>query len=246
MPLRDHFRPPASREESWEAVHGMWPAVIVQQLRRQLPPGYSSAPKVHMGPYIEVDIGAFETDQADGGGPLLIYDSDDGTATATWAMAQPSVAVETDIPEEAEYEVKVYDVERDRTLVAVIELVSPAHKDRKENRKKFITKCASLLQQGLAVTIVDIVTVRSANLYTSLLEFLGHTDTTMTDDPAIYTASLRWAIGTRKAKRESWSNRLSVGAALPSIPIWLSPQQVITFDLNASYDQVCEDLNFSG
>jgi len=33
MPLRDHFYPPVSRQESWEAVHAMWPTVIVQQLK---------------------------------------------------------------------------------------------------------------------------------------------------------------------------------------------------------------------
>ena len=30
--MRDHFRPPVEREHSWDELHGMWPAVIVQQL----------------------------------------------------------------------------------------------------------------------------------------------------------------------------------------------------------------------
>jgi len=37
MPLRDHFRPPVSKQASWEGFHGMWPASIVQQLRKPLP-----------------------------------------------------------------------------------------------------------------------------------------------------------------------------------------------------------------
>lgn len=39
MPLRDHYHPPVSKQASWEGFHGMWPALIVQQLRKLLPPG---------------------------------------------------------------------------------------------------------------------------------------------------------------------------------------------------------------
>ncbi len=56
MPLRDHFRPPASRQVSCEEIYGMWPTVVVQQLKKQLPPGYVSGPKVYSGSQIEVDI----------------------------------------------------------------------------------------------------------------------------------------------------------------------------------------------
>lgn len=41
MPLRDHFHPPLDRVLSWVELHGQWPAVIVQQLRKRLPPGYA-------------------------------------------------------------------------------------------------------------------------------------------------------------------------------------------------------------
>ena len=37
MPLRDHFRPPLDNAHSWEELHGQWPAVIVQHLRKRLP-----------------------------------------------------------------------------------------------------------------------------------------------------------------------------------------------------------------
>ncbi len=55
MPLRDHFRPPVSKQASWEGFHGMWPASIVQQLRKRLPPGYVAEPRVHLGTLIETD-----------------------------------------------------------------------------------------------------------------------------------------------------------------------------------------------
>ncbi len=44
VPLRDHFRPPVSLRATWDALHGMWPAEIVRQLRQRLPQGYVAAP----------------------------------------------------------------------------------------------------------------------------------------------------------------------------------------------------------
>src|ERR1700687_984292 len=96
MPLRDHFRPPLDKIASWEELHGQWPAFIVQQLRKQLPPGYVAGPRVHSGSQVEIDVATFEQDNASfsgasGGGG--------GIATAVWAPAQPSIAIETTLPE---------------------------------------------------------------------------------------------------------------------------------------------------
>jgi hypothetical protein len=63
MPLRDHFRPPVSKKASWEGFHGMWPAIIVKQLRKQLPPEYVAEPRVHLGTLMEIDVGALESDE---------------------------------------------------------------------------------------------------------------------------------------------------------------------------------------
>ncbi len=242
MPLRDHFHPPVSRQVSWEEIHGGWPMVIVQQLKKQLPPGYVSGPKVHSGAHIEVDIATYERDDALTG--MSDRDNDGGVATALWTVAAPSLAVETDIPDDDEFEVRVYDAERDRTLVAVIELVSPANKDRVEKRNRFIGKCAALLRQGVAVSIVDVVTTRQFNLYAELLAFLGQTDPTLTGEPAaIYAASCRWVLGERRGKLETWSHVLAVGRPLPTLPLWLSPVRAVPLDLEQSYEKACDDLS---
>src|SRR5262249_21817202 len=66
---------------------------------------------------------------------------------------------------------------RGRHLVAAVEIVSPANKDRRENRRAFVTKCAALLQQGVCVSLVDLVTTRHFNLYCDLLvQFDGGCD----------------------------------------------------------------------
>jgi len=197
MPLRDHFRPPSSKQASWEGFHAMWPTCIVQQLRNRLPSGFVAEPRVHLG-------------------------------TMT---------------DEYEYEVRVFDVERERQLVAAIEFVSPANKDRPESRDAFVAKCAALLRKGVAVSVVDLVTVKRFNLYARLMALLGHPDPSMTAErPPTYAASCRWATKGTKARLEAWSHTLTLGEPLPTLPLWLAEALVVSLDLEESYERACHDL----
>jgi hypothetical protein len=95
----------------------------------------------------------------------------------------------------------------------------------------------------VAVSIVDLVTVRQFNLYAELLAFIGHSDPTMgSEPPPLYAASCRWL---RKGKRtllELWSHVLALGQPLPTLPLWLSEDLVVPLDLEQSYEQACRDL----
>jgi hypothetical protein len=240
MPLRDHFRPPLSEMAFWEGFHGGWPMVIVQQLRKQLPPGYVAEPRVHSGSQVEIDVAAFERDDL-----LDLAANDDGVgvATAVWAPAQPSVDVETSLADYDEYEVRVFDARRGRLLVAAIEIVSPANKDRAEHRNVFVAKCAALLQRGVAVSIIDFVTVRSGNLYSDLLTLIGHADPNFGEaPPPLYAASCRWTKKEQRATLEAWSHELRIGQSLPTLPLWLSSRQVVPLELELTYEQACHDL----
>ena len=240
MPLRDHFRPPVSRAASWEGFHGGWPMVIIQQLRTKLPLGYVAEPRVHLGSVFEIDVSTFEDDAVPFTGRSA---GDGGVATATWAPTEPSLAVETTLPDQYEYEVLVYDLNRGRQLVAAVELVSPGNKDRPESRNVFVAKCAGLLKKGVAVGVVDLVTVRQFNLYTELLALIGHTDRTLGDPPPpTYAAACRWVERGRRKMLEAWSHALTVGQPLPTLPLWLSAVLSVPLDLEASYEQACRDL----
>ncbi|MBY0456241.1 MAG: hypothetical protein K2V38_02770 [Gemmataceae bacterium] len=67
----------------------------------------------------------------------------------------------------------MYEAEGGARLVAAVELVSPANKDRESHRRAFATKCAGYLAQGIALIVVDVVTNRSGNLHAEILEVLG-------------------------------------------------------------------------
>jgi hypothetical protein len=240
MPLRDHFRPPLDEIASWEGFHGGWPMVIVQQMRRVLPPGYVAEPRVHSGLQFEIDVSTFERDAVR---PDSSVTRDQGGAAAVWTPALPSLAVETSLPEYDEYEVRVFDARRGRQLVAAIEIVSPANKDRPEHRNMFVAKCAALLQKGVAVSIIDLVTVRHFNLYAELISLIGHYDATLGEPPAaLYAASCRWVMKGKRTILEAWTHELTLGQPLPTLPLWLSRELVVPLDLEQSYEQACCDL----
>src|SRR5439155_27013513 len=86
----------------------------------------------------------------------------------------------------------VFDLQRDRRLMAAVEIVSPANKDRPESRQLFVAKCFNLLSNGVCLSIVDLVTICPFNLYTELLELLHRRDPAFGPAaPPIYAVTCR-------------------------------------------------------
>ncbi len=240
MALHDHFHSPINNKHRWDAVHGGWPMEIVRTLFDLLPPGFVAEPQVYHPSPFEVDVSMIEDDDrqpeigAGGGG------------TATLAVSAPTLTVPADLSELDEYEVRVYDEDRLRTLVAAIVIVSPANKDRPDTREQFVNRVAALLRQDVCVAIVDIVTTRQANLYTELLARLGRNDPSLADPPSIYAVTLR---ARKPPKQRSMLDALffplAVGQPLPTIPLWLGPDLRIEMPLNPSYQEVCRLLRIA-
>ena len=242
MALRDHFHPPISKRSSWEGFHGLWPATMVQQLVKQLPEGYVAEPRVHLGSFFEIDVSAYENASIDTHSNSF-GDLNGGVATATYAPPAPSLDIDMEIPEQYDYEVLIYDVERDRKLVAAVEIVSPANKDRPETRQMFVVKCANLLQKGVCISIVDLVTISHANLYSDLLALIGCADPGFTPDPPpIYAVTCRKRAVNRRTRLETWSHALAIGQPLPALPIWLTESNAVSLNLDASYEETCQVL----
>ncbi len=241
MPLRDHFRPPLDDLTSWDGLHGQWPAMIVVALSKRLPSGYSAAPHVHLSNSIEVDVAAFEGNEA--ASTSFSTEEGGGVALATWAPPRPTLAVSAEPPGGDEYEVRVYDHRRGRRLVAAVEIVSPSNKDRPESRRAFVAKCAQMLQNRVCVAIVDLVTTRSANLYAELLDHLGQTDPALADGPpSLSAASCRWTRGQDSWRFETWAHPLEVGKPMPTLPLWIAENLALPLELEATYEETCRIL----
>ena len=237
MPLRDHFHLPSTLLK-WEALYGGWPMMIAQRLNTLLPEEYIAQPNVRLGGSMEIDIAAFERESDCR--PTSESEDEADLTLASSTPAKPNILFDTEFPEPSEYEVNVYTQDEFR-LVASIELVSPSNKDRTENRKSFVNKCESLLKKEVRVTIVDVVTNRTANLYGELLDELDATRSDVSRSP-IYAATCRGRRTGQRWRLETWEHELAIGAVLLTLPLWLPNELMIPLELEFTYEETCRSL----
>jgi hypothetical protein len=216
--------------------------MIVAGLEGKLPERYVAEPQIHLGSSFEIDVATYDQDEthstsaveSNGGG---------GVATAIWAPPLPTLAAATDLPDLDEYEVRVYDARAGRRLVAAVEIVSPANKYRSEHRRAFVAKCAALILDNVCVVIVDLVTTRTANLYSDLIELLGVSDPSLPEEaPPLHAVACRWNRKEGVWLLETWSHFLEIGRPLPTLPLWLTQTFAVPLELESSYEQTCRIL----
>ncbi len=210
MPLLDHFHPPLYPRYPWESFHGYWAASIGGYLNRILPRRYVALIQTHLGPQIEADVAEFERppdpeDEPSANGPA------GGVAVQTYAPPATTMVAPAVYPDDLE--VQVRDVRDDNRLVAVVELVSPRNK-----------------------VFADTVTTRQANMHNELVRLLEWEEP-LQMPPDVWLA----AVAYRPVRREDanhidiWTAPLTVGGALPVLPLALLGTRAVPLDLEATY-----------
>ena len=168
MPLLDHFRPPLYPGRTWESFHAIWATMIAGRLNGSLlPEHYFAEAQVHVGPRVEVDVATLDSQEAQVTGW-----GEGGVAVETWIPPLATLAMPAVFPEEVE--IQIFHNSGGAILVGAIELISPSNKDRPEARRGFAGKCASSLQEGIGLVIIDLVTTRNANLHNELIDLMQH------------------------------------------------------------------------
>jgi hypothetical protein len=236
MPLRDHFRPPLSEACPWEGFNSTWASAMVAHLNQHaLPRQFPAIPRIHVGSRVEVEVGTYHLDTPAGSGG-------NGVAVATWAPPQAQLTSPVDFADRDIFEVQVRD--GTRHLVAAVELISPANKDRPRHRRDFAIKCASYLQQRVALVIVDVVTQRQDSLHQELMQLLELPSALVEAiAPPLYAAAYR--VASREDDRhqlELWPQALTVGAALPTLPLWIGEDLAVPLELEPTYRSTWEML----
>jgi hypothetical protein len=140
MPLLDHFAPPLSDRRHWHSFHNGWAYCISTQLNSMLPLGYFAEANVQYG--IEIDVAAFEDA---GATPLAI----------SYTPPAPHATHPTTFTE-AVVEVGIFSRSGGPQLAGAVELVSPTNKDRPETRQALVNKCATYIQAGVGVVLVEV------------------------------------------------------------------------------------------
>jgi hypothetical protein len=235
MPLLAHFRPPLTPSRRWESFHALWAAAIVERLNRNiLPSAYFAETQIHIGSRVEVDVATLERPPAESTA------SNGPTATLVaevWAPPAPALVMPAFFPDEIE--IQVIGGPTGGHLVAAIELVSPGNKDRLEARRAFAIKCASYLQLGIGLVIVDVVTERAGNLHDELVQLMQQGERHYFPGmPSLY------AVAYRPVRREPggdqidvWPAPLALGQSLPMMPLALRGAATLPLDLEATYSE---------
>ncbi len=121
-------------------------------------------------------------------------------------------------------------------LVALIEIVSPANKDRRQHLEAFTTKVVSALDLGLHVLIVDLLPPGPHDphgLHEVIVQNLEQSDTLYdlpVDEPLTLAS---YAAG---PSIEMYIEHVAVGAALPGMPLFLRPSRYVDVPLASTYE----------
>lgn len=239
MPLLDHFHPPLAGHRHWEGFHGWWAAAMARKLNEEfLPPDFFAEFQVTLGTRVEVDVATFK-ENGESGAPCC-----DGTATAvcTRAYAPPTPVAVMPAVFPDDFAVHVFSSAAGPTLVAAIELVSPGNKDRAETRRAFAIRCAAYLQRGIGLIVVDIVTLRHANLHDELISLLGHSNGFAFPAPTpLYATAYSPVHRHNRNEIDLWRENLGIGQPLPTLPLAVRGLGSLPIDLEASYTEARKD-----
>jgi len=232
MPLLDHFHPPLEPLLSWSALHTRWCTQLADEFTEALPSRYYVEPCTRFG--IEIDVAALErfadpAQNGEYGDWQPSWESPSATATLPFAVATDEL--EALIYEQASGELR---------LVGAVELVSPANKDRPESRQAFVTKCHNYLLRGVGVIVVDVVTDKHFNLHNDLMDHIGHPTRHMAE--TVYVTAYRTTGKNGGGQIETWEYPLAVGAALPTVPMWLLGGICIPARLEETYTETLRRL----
>lgn len=231
MPLLDHFRPP-HLYPPWTSVHGTWATLIAGRLNGGLmPERFNAVPLAKLGGTVEIDFAAVREFDGAWNGPR------------GWTPPAARAVVELEAPAGDTFEVQVFYGDVERTLVAAVELVSPRNKDRPSAVSAFAAKCAGYLLGHASVAVVDVATERPADLHAAILREMNLSPEDLLPRPApLFAASYRGVTEADRLRLEIWAEPLAVGAAIPTIPLWLGPDLAVPLELESAYVEALEML----
>ena len=228
MPLHDW-----SNDDLWEDLHGYWIVRLADSIRPQLPEGY----RLRLGSIPRLDIG--------GGSHPDISVQDPNPVKPTNGHGNPALHIapmpDSEVAVETIEDKRTIFVQRRQSLVAVVELVSPRNKDRPAARDAFSARYAGYLLSRVNLLLVDLLPrPKGFSFADSIAERLP-----IPEQPSVPTPlAISYRVGEVAAegghKVAVWRRPLTVGQALPDMPLFLNVDESVMVDLETTYRSAAE------
>ncbi len=227
MPIHDWTRIEAG---IFHSFHVTWIGEINKALNSGLLPGeYYALAEQHAGfgiaDVLTLHKGQQESDSSAGGGLAI-------------ATAPPRVSRHETI-EQATRSLRrtltVRHVSDDR-LVALLEIISPANKDRRQSVDDFVAKACDALDAGVHLLMIDLFPPGASDpdgLHAAIIRRLQRSDEVYdlpTDKPLTFAS---YAAG---EPIEVYLENLAVGSPVPDMPLFLTSDRYVTAPLRSTYD----------
>jgi hypothetical protein len=210
----------------WRSFHRHWIVRLVEYLNQDvLPPIFYARPtEFIIG--VEPDV-------------LLLqeHDQPNGFTSTQTALAEATLTAVLPAPAELPI-VGIYSSYDATRLVAVIELVSPGNKDRPEAIQAFVEKVVFLLQDGVHVLVIDVLSLPQLSIRRPILGRLGLEQETAAEGTLWISSycSLPGGEPYPHVEVREWAQPAAIGNRLPSAPLFLRSDKLwVTVDLEATY-----------
>ena len=120
-------------------------------------------------------------------------------------------------------------------LIALIEITSPANKDRTQHAEEFVDKAVSALERGVHLLLVDLLPPGShdpSGIHGSIVQCLEQYG-----EPYVLPADAPLTLASYVAgpRIEVYLEHLAVGAALAEMPLFLRPDRYVKAPLEPTY-----------
>jgi hypothetical protein len=227
MPLHDW-----KDERGWDGVHLLWLAQLLDWIQPRLPPGF----RAYVG-----SVPALTLEAANGGKPdvtvrgwRLPLSAAVPKSSAALAPDRETVATFTLDPQRAIH------VDWHGQLIAVIEVVWPRNKDRRDSKERYTRRYLGYLRQGVHLMLIDLFSQPAGFSFADAISnYLG------LDEPATpppHAISYRVGNSVPRAQEMGtqlavWCRLLKAGEPLPELPLALDQDQLVVIDLEKTYHE---------
>jgi len=227
MPIHDWARVGAG---TFHDFHNAWITHLKERFNTGLlPRNYYAQSEQHVGLAIP-DILTLNDDN-----PSPTSNGDDGGVAVLKAppkMSRKLVATEAGVARQRRRTLAIRHVSNHR-VVALVEIASPANKDRAQSVADFADKAISAIDRGIHVLLVDLIPPGRHDpqgLHGAIWSYFGDAEAPPADQP-LTIASYDAIRGLPEAHLEY----RTVGEALPEMPLFLEGEGCVPTPLDATY-----------